>query len=72
MTETKQTYTVIGVYVDNQPVVAGVIEGDHKCVDASFADQAAWPFERWADPIEANDPVEAERTALHDRTDKED
>lgn len=64
---TKQTYTVIGVYVDNQPVVAGVIEGDHKCVDRDPG-----PFERWADPIEANDPVEAEHTALNDRTNKED
>lgn len=56
------TYTVIGLYVDNHPVVAAVIEGNQKCVDHDTGF-----FLRWADPIDADDPEEAEAIALSNR-----
>lgn len=57
------TYTVIGLYVDDEPVVAGVVAGEHACVDRD-----AGPYQRWADPIEAPDAATAERTALAARS----
>ena len=50
-------YTVIGLWLNDEPVVAGVIEGEHNCVDTGDGD-------RWATPVEADDPDKAEVAAV--------
>jgi hypothetical protein len=57
-------YTVIGLWLRQQPVVAGVIEGEHNCVDSSGGD----PYSdgRWATSVEAKDPDEAEELAVEE------
>ena len=53
------TYTVVGIWDGSDPVVAGVIEGEHHCVDR---DDGA-PRElhgRWATHVRAIDPDAAE------------
>ena len=57
------TYSVIGVWVDDQPVVAGVVEGVHVCVDnPSGRDEAL----RWATVVTALSPDEAEVEAVRE------
>ena len=54
------TYSVIGLYIDDEPVIAGVIEGEHPCVDSDPGGE----FQRWATTVEAGTPEEAETEAL--------
>lgn len=49
-------YSVIGVWVGIQPVVAGVVEGAHPCVDRQVDDE----YKRWAALVDAADPDTAE------------
>jgi hypothetical protein len=56
------TYTVIGLWYQAEPIVAGVIEGEHSAVDSDPSDRR---FQgRWATSVEANDPVGAESRAV--------
>lgn len=57
-----KTYTVIGHWLDDEPVVAGVIEGDHPAVDNHVFGGADEP-QRWATMVEADDSSNAERLA---------
>jgi len=55
-------YTVIGLWVEDEPVVAGVIEGEHPAVDSD-------PFDsrfrgRWMTSVDAEGPAEAEIAAV--------
>ena len=55
-------YTVIGLWFKDKPVVAGVIEGVHDCVDAPTLGQ---DFSgRWAWAVAASNSKEAERMAV--------
>ena len=68
MTE-RTTYTVIALSTeDGDFLVAGVLAGDHHCVDAepsSLADAGTtfYRFYRFATSVEASDPDEAEELA---------
>ena len=54
-------YTVIGLWVGTDPVVAGVVEGIHDAVDTDDSDSR---FNgRWAHSVEADGPDEAEALA---------
>lgn len=54
------TYLVIGLYVDDEPVVAGVVEHVEGTCDA--LDNA--DYQRWATIVDAIDPATAEAVAL--------
>ncbi|XVV02784.1 hypothetical protein ACQPW3_36370 [Actinosynnema sp. CA-248983] len=55
------TYSVVGIWVDDEPVVAAVLEGQQYTVDAGASDP---DFERWSITVEAEDPDAAEAYAL--------
>ena len=52
-------YTVIGKYIDDEPVVAGVILGEHQ-VSGGEDDE----FQPWATSVLADDPAHAESLAV--------
>jgi hypothetical protein len=55
-------YTVIGLWYDDEPVVAGVVEGEHNAVDS---DPCHERFQgRWSTSVEADDPDDAESRAV--------
>lgn len=54
------SYTVLGVWIDDQPVVAAVIAGEHDCVDAT----GVTLYQRWATSVDAPDPDTAEEIAI--------
>lgn len=59
--EPKRWYTVVGLWVEGELVVAGVIEGMHNAVDAG--PEAGSDYQRYAESFWASDPTEAERLA---------
>lgn len=56
--ERTEGYTVVGVYVDDEPVVAAVLQGSITTVDTSAG------ADRWADYVEAPDPDTAAELAV--------
>ena len=56
------TYTVIGLWIDDELVIAGVVEGDVPVVDNG--PDAGDGYQRYAQPVEADSPDDAERVAL--------
>jgi len=61
-------YTVIGVWQDDEPVVVGVIEGDHQ-VSGGGAD--AFPEGLWATCVDAYDATAADCLATSEMSDNE-
>ena len=57
------SFTVFGLWIDDEPVVAGVVEGDLNCVDN---DPQFFTYQRWATSVEAATPDHAERLAVRD------
>jgi hypothetical protein len=55
-------YTVIGLWLDDEPFVAGVIEGSHAAVDTD--PNLSGEVSRWAVMVAAADPDAAEVAAL--------
>lgn len=55
-TETK-TFTVVGLWVDDEPLVAAVLEGEREIVDS---EDESGGFQRWGTSVEATDPDHAE------------
>jgi hypothetical protein len=56
-------YTVIGLWIGDEPIVAGVIEGDHPMVDAAgIGDE----YQRWATHVYAEDAESAEAYAVEE------
>ena len=58
-------YTVFGLWVDETPLVAGVIEGDYNCVDT---DSHSGGFQRWCTSVRAANPDAAECAAYGEMT----
>lgn len=65
VTETK-TYTIVGVWINDAAVVAGVLLGSHPLLDSGpdETDVAAGLYQRWAMVEEATSPDEAETMAV--------
>ncbi len=59
-------YTVIGVWLSDEPVRAGVITGCHW---VEGGDDAAFPEGLWATHVSAGDADEAETAAIQQMTD---
>lgn len=58
-------YTVNGLWLGDEPVVAGVLEGQQDFVDSDPCDER---FQgRWAVAVEADSSDEAETLAIADR-----
>lgn len=57
------TYTVIGLWIDNELVVAGVADGDVPMVD-NGPDASERDYQRYAETFEATGPDEAEQLAI--------
>lgn len=57
------TYTVIGVWVNDAAMVAGVVEGTIQLVD-SFTPDNDGDFGRWSEIVDATSPNEAEAMAI--------
>jgi hypothetical protein len=55
-----KTYTVAGLYIDDDPVVSIVLLGEHNAVDATGGED----YPRWATSVEAQDPDDAEDLAV--------
>lgn len=55
-----RTYTVVGLWIDDEPHVAGVYEGRYVTVDETCGDG----YQRWATSVEAGDPADAEALAV--------
>lgn len=51
-------YTVVGLWVEDEPVVAAVLDGHVQTVDTY-----AGVFDRWAEHVTAATPTQAEATA---------
>lgn len=56
----ERDYLVIGLYVDDEPIVAGVVEGDGGTCDTDDGGD----LQRWAHGVKAADPAAAEAIAL--------
>ena len=56
----KRVYTVIGLWIDGEPLVVGVMEGKWSCVDS---DMSSGGFERWATSVRATSADDAEAKA---------
>lgn len=54
-------FTVVGVWIDDEPVPVGVIAGDHQ---VSGGDEEQFPQGVWATCVTAADDVEAEQVAI--------
>jgi len=59
--ENSPTYTVIGVWLGDQPVPIGVIEGQH---EVHGGDDSEFPEGLWATSVTAADPGQAEQAAI--------
>lgn len=60
------TYTVVGVWINDAAVVAGVIPGIHPLLDSGpdETDVALGEYQRWAMSETATSPAEAEAMAV--------
>jgi hypothetical protein len=58
--ETPMQYTVIGVWQDDEPVVAGVVPGRHEVYGG---DEASFSGGLWLTHVTATDVAEAEQLA---------
>lgn len=56
------TYTVIGIYLHDEPLVAGVIRGEHNCIDSGGPMEG--DGQRWATSVKARDWRQAEKLAV--------
>jgi hypothetical protein len=71
-------YTVYGLWISDAAVVAAVVLGDHPAVDSQDLSQEfdSGPdsqLQRWAEPVDASDPGEAEVMAIqHIEADEQD
>lgn len=67
------TYTVIGVWVGNQPYPIGTVAGRHE-VEGGFHPDTMIEFEQgvWATSVDANDAAEAEELAVEEMLDDDD
>ena len=63
------TYTVFGLWVGDEPLVAGVVEGEHNAVDT---EGESGGFSRWATSVQAEDPDSAEALAVAEMSGGED
>lgn len=55
-------YTVIGIYLHDSPLVAGVIRGEHPCCDSGGPVEG--DGQRWATSVEARSWRQAEKLAI--------
>ncbi|MFE6967018.1 hypothetical protein ACFVAJ_18040 [Agromyces sp. NPDC057679] len=63
-------YTVIGLWVNDVPVVVGVIEGNHQVTGGDDVSEALYAAQgAWALAVEAGDATEAEGVAVDEMTD---
>lgn len=62
-------YTVLAVWTpEDDFVIAGVLEGDHTCVDGAYFRPLEGGYQRYATCVEAESPQEAERLAFKEAT----
>ncbi|WNV90287.1 hypothetical protein [Umezawaea sp. Da 62-37] len=63
------TYLVIGLWIDDEPLVAGVIVGDHSMADVESESDG---YQRWATSVQAEDAESAESYAVAEMRDEQD
>ncbi|ONI83479.1 hypothetical protein ALI22I_33825 [Saccharothrix sp. ALI-22-I] len=63
------TFTVIGLWIDDKPLVAGVVEGEHMMADSEWGSDG---FSRWATSVQAEDAECAESYAVAEMRGQED
>lgn len=56
-----RTYTVLGVWEDDEPVPVGVVDGEHQVTGGA---DRRWEQGLWATSVTAADPAEAEAAAV--------